>query len=84
MAIRRAAAREPLIEPFSRPLPGPRTLRADFGTSYAANGLIGSIFAATGPVAVILAVGTSGRAVAGRDRLLDIRGVSAQRRPHGR
>src|SRR5574340_978325 len=33
---------------------------ADFGPSYAANGLIGLIFAATGPVAVILAVGTQG------------------------
>jgi benzoate membrane transport protein len=53
-------ARQPLIEPFPRPLTGPRTLRADFGTSYTANGLIGLIFAATGPVAVILAVGTQG------------------------
>ena len=53
-------ARQPLIEPFPRPLAGPRTLRADFGASYTANGLIGLIFAATGPVAVILAVGTQG------------------------
>jgi benzoate membrane transport protein len=61
VAIGRTAARQPLIEPFSRPLPGLRTLRADLGPSYAANGLIGLIFAATGPVAVILAVGTQGR-----------------------
>ena len=59
MAIGRTA-RQPLIEPFARPLAGPRTLRADFGASYTANGLIGLIFAATGPVAVILAVGTQG------------------------
>ena len=59
MAIGRTA-RQPLIEPFPRPLAGPRTLRADVGASYTANGLIGLIFAATGPVAVILAVGTQG------------------------
>ena len=59
MAIGRTA-RQPLIEPFPRPLAGLRTLRADFGASYTANGLIGLIFAATGPVAVILAVGTQG------------------------
>ncbi len=33
---------------------------SDFGSTYAANGLIGFIFAATGPVAVILSVGTRG------------------------
>lgn len=60
MAVGRTATRQPLVEPFPRPLPGLRTLRADFGPSYAANGLIGLIFAATGPVAVILAVGTEG------------------------
>jgi benzoate membrane transport protein len=60
VAIRRTAARQPLVEPFQRPLAGARTVRADFGPAYAANGLIGLIFAATGPVAVILAVGTQG------------------------
>ena len=35
-------------------------IRAHFGTTYAANALIGFIFAATGPVAVILSVGTRG------------------------
>ncbi|QGK70427.1 benzoate transporter [Allosaccharopolyspora coralli] len=44
----------------TRPLPGPRRLARDFGALYAANGLVGLIFAATGPVAVILAVGQQG------------------------
>lgn len=60
MVNHRRAPHEPLVEPFPRPLPGVRTLGAAFGASYAANGLIGLIFAATGPVAVILAVGTQG------------------------
>ena len=37
-----------------------RQIVSDFGSTYAANALIGFIFAATGPVAVILAVGTRG------------------------
>ena len=37
-----------------------RRLAADFGGVYAVNGLIGFIFAATGPVAIILAVGAQG------------------------
>jgi benzoate membrane transport protein len=37
-----------------------RQLRADFGGTYFVNALIGFIFAATGPVAVILSVGTGG------------------------
>jgi benzoate membrane transport protein len=49
-----------LIERPARPIPGPRRLLRDLGAVYAANGLIGLIFAATGPVAVILAVGTQG------------------------
>ncbi|MEP9394699.1 benzoate/H(+) symporter BenE family transporter [Gordonia sp. VNK1] len=43
-----------------RPLPTPRRIIADFGTSYATNGLIGLIFSASGPVAVILAAGAAG------------------------
>ena len=35
-------------------------LRSDFGATYAANGFIGFMFAASGPTAVILAVGTRG------------------------
>jgi len=49
-----------LFEPHARPLAGWRKFRADFGPVYAANGLIGFIFAATGPVAVILSVGVAG------------------------
>ena len=37
-----------------------RQILTDIGSTYAANALIGFIFAATGPVAVILAVGTRG------------------------
>lgn len=49
-----------LVEPPVRPFPGFRQLSRDFGALYAANGLIGLVFAATGPVAVILAVGSQG------------------------
>jgi benzoate membrane transport protein len=54
------AAKHHLIERPARPLPGPRKLLQDAGGVYAANGFIGVIFAATGPVAVILAVGAQG------------------------
>jgi benzoate membrane transport protein len=37
-----------------------RQIVSDFGSTYAANALIGFIFAATGPVAIILSVGTRG------------------------
>jgi benzoate membrane transport protein len=49
--------------PFERPAQRPPSLRqflADFGGVYAANGLIGFIFAASGPVAIILSVGIAG------------------------
>ncbi|MBU6187736.1 MAG: benzoate/H(+) symporter BenE family transporter [Betaproteobacteria bacterium] len=39
---------------------GFREIWRDFGTVYAANGLIGFIFAASGPVAIILSVGSRG------------------------
>jgi benzoate membrane transport protein len=42
------------------PRAGWRQLLADFGPSYAANGFIGWLFAATAPVAIILSVGTRG------------------------
>ena len=42
------------------PAPSPQQVLADFGRIYAANGFIGFVFAATGPVAIILSVGTSG------------------------
>ena len=38
--------------------PSLRRVVADFGPAYAANGFIGFVFSASGPVAVILSVGT--------------------------
>ena len=55
-----AGAGGALFERPPRPLPAVRGVWGDFGALYAANGLIGLIFAATGPVAVILAVGAQG------------------------
>jgi benzoate membrane transport protein len=52
-----------LLNQLEKPLLPQRTWRqilSDFGSTYAANALIGFIFAATGPVAVMLAVGTRG------------------------
>ena len=60
MAVERAAEPPALIEHPPRPLAGLRRVLRDLGPLYAGNGLIGLIFAATGPVAVILAVGTQG------------------------
>lgn len=42
------------------PLPAARRVAADFGGAYAASALVAFIFAASGPVAVILAVGARG------------------------
>ena len=53
----------PMLDHLERPAGHAPTLRqvlADAGPTYLANGLIAFIFAATGPVAVILAVGTGG------------------------
>ena len=50
-----------MLHHLERPAPNPAPRAwADFGTTPLANGLIGFIFAATGPVAVILSVGTRG------------------------
>ena len=50
----------PLLErPGTRPA-GPRRVLRDLGPQYVANGVIGLIFAASGPIAVTLAVGTAG------------------------
>ena len=52
-----------MLNQLEKPLLPQRSWRqivSDFGSTYAANALIGFIFAATGPVAVILAVGTRG------------------------
>jgi benzoate membrane transport protein len=48
------------IEQPTAPPPAPREALADFGGVYFVNGLVGFIFAASGPVAIILAVGTRG------------------------
>jgi len=55
-----APAPEPLLErPGVRPA-GPRRILRDLELSYVSNGAIGLIFAASGPIAVTLAVGTAG------------------------
>lgn len=41
-------------------MPGPRRALADFGGTYAASALVAFLFAASGPVAIILAVGARG------------------------
>jgi len=48
------------LERPTEPLPSLRRLAADFAPVHAANGFIGWIFAATAPVAIILAVGARG------------------------
>ena len=48
------------IEPIVRPLASPAQVVRDLRGVYIANGLIGFIFAATGPVAIILSVGSAG------------------------
>lgn len=45
--------------PAERP-PGVGRIISDFGVLYASNGFIGWLFAVTGPVAIILAVGSNG------------------------
>jgi benzoate membrane transport protein len=49
----------PLERPATRP-PGLASVWRDFGGTYAANGFIAFLFAASGPVAIILAVGQGG------------------------
>jgi benzoate membrane transport protein len=59
----RRAADHGLNVPIETPAATPPSLRrviADFGGLYAANALVGFVFAASGPVAIILAVGTRG------------------------
>lgn len=48
------------LEPPAQERPSFRRLLSEFGPGYAANGFIGWVFAATAPVAIILAVGTRG------------------------
>ncbi|HSD41209.1 MAG TPA: benzoate/H(+) symporter BenE family transporter [Burkholderiales bacterium] len=49
----------PLEKPAARP-PSPRQALGEFGGMYAVNAFVAFIFAASGPVAIILAVGTRG------------------------
>ena len=60
MGDERTAEPGPLLERPARPLTSLRRAFTDLGPVSVANGLIGLIFAATGPVAVILTVGTRG------------------------
>jgi benzoate membrane transport protein len=48
------------LERPAEPPPSLRQLQADFGARYIANGFIGWVFAASAPVAIILAVGSRG------------------------
>lgn len=48
------------LERFNRPIPTLRQIVRDFGLLYGVNGLIAFIFAASGPVAIILTVGGRG------------------------
>jgi benzoate membrane transport protein len=50
----------PIVEHPAQPAPSPARVLADFGPTYAVNGLIGFIFAASGPVAIILSTGQRG------------------------
>ncbi|MDY6811172.1 MAG: benzoate/H(+) symporter BenE family transporter [Actinomycetota bacterium] len=54
------ADRSPLVERAPRPRVGPRTVLHDIGGTYLGNGIVGLIFSASGPVAVILAAGSVG------------------------
>ena len=49
----------PLERPDSRP-PGLRRILADSGVPYAASAVVAFLFAASGPVAIILSVGARG------------------------
>jgi len=48
------------LERIVSPLPGPRSIFADAGTPYAAAAIVAFLFAASGPVAIILSVGARG------------------------
>ncbi len=48
------------IESIAGPPPGLKRIAADFGGVYAANAIVAFLFAASGPVAIILAVGARG------------------------
>jgi len=50
----------PVLERPDGPAPSPARVLADLGPTYAVNGLVGFIFSATGPVAIVLATGAGG------------------------
>jgi benzoate membrane transport protein len=63
LAFRKLAPAALMLTQIERPTerpPGVGRIASDFGSLYAANGFIGWLFAATGPVAIILAVGSNG------------------------
>ncbi|MBV6488154.1 MAG: hypothetical protein GHHEDOFH_02108 [Pseudorhodoplanes sp.] len=45
---------------LEKPVPLPERPLADFGRAYAASAVVGFLFAASGPVAIILSVGSRG------------------------
>ncbi len=49
-----------IFERFARPLPGTRETFANMRGHHLGNGLVGFLFAATGPVALILSIGIAG------------------------
>ena len=49
-----------IIEKPNLPLPGLRQFAADFGPVYLASGLVAFVFAASGPIAILLSVGLLG------------------------
>lgn len=55
-----ASERAPLLERPARRPAGVRALLRDLSPQYAANGVIGLVFSASGPIAVTLAVGAAG------------------------
>src|SRR5687768_1874631 len=48
------------LEKIALPLPRPRRIAADFGAAYGAAAIVAFLFAASGPVAIILSVGARG------------------------
>jgi benzoate membrane transport protein len=48
------------LEEIVSPLPAPRKIAADFGAAYAVAAFVAFLFAASGPVAIILSVGARG------------------------
>jgi benzoate membrane transport protein len=54
------APASPILERPPLPPPSPARVLADFGPVYAVNGFVGFVFAASGPVAVVLAAGSRG------------------------